>query len=142
MLEKGIPTIFIQTFCNLLSADLLRSYALKVIKRLPWCSNGMKNGTHPPIRLYSYFLDRYLGFAHGLSGIVSILLLLSQLRTHAHSDKLMDKEKWDEVLDKLRGCLDFIKTTVFPSGNYPTRGILNIAYQFSNFSIFEAHTNL
>lgn len=84
------------------------SFVLPVIKKM--IESGRKYSRHnhsqTPL-MYQYHGKEYLGAAHGLMGIVQMLL--------SYYDFLDDSEKNDVV-----ATLDWIVTTQFPNGNFPS----------------------
>ena len=60
-------------------------------------------GPDPPL-MYSFANTKYVGAAHGLAGIVYLLLCSAELRCNS------------ETMDSLRACVDYLQRIKLPSG--------------------------
>ena len=74
-----------------------------------------RNTRRPPL-MYAWHEKEYLAVAHGLSGILMILLMRPELL-----DGWRDEESGKTARVLVEETIDWVITTKLPSGNYPTR---------------------
>jgi len=85
---------------------------LTLAKQILHIGQEMKQQNCP--LMYAWHDSKYLGAAHGISGIFHVLFLCRDFVSK-------DDELESFVSKEIRQTIDFLMTLVFPSGNYPSR---------------------
>lgn len=94
LIRKEVPGADVSDEVIKKVSDLLVAHGTKLAQSI---------GPDPPL-MYSFVNTKYLGAAHGLAGVVYLLLCSAELRCNS------------ETMDSLKACVNYLQRVKLPSG--------------------------